>query len=123
MLPNRFNKQQYEGEINSIAKQIKKVFAVMRCSVEGHRSAPTSFCYADQCERRLLCPECLVQNTKHTIDHQATTITIGGFLEQVLVYNIDSYVINQFKLQEINEFYETFWRGLNLCYKVTLAYL
>lgn len=115
----RFNKATYEYDMNTIAKYMRQIYASMKCSVEGHRSAPTSFCTADNCDRRLLCPECLVRDVKHTVEHQVHTITINQFIEQILVFNIDSFIINQHKLQEVSDFYETFWKGLNICYKVS----
>ena len=103
--------------MNQVAKYLRKIFSSLKCSVEGHRSAPTSFCVADTCEKRLLCPECLVKDLKHTQDHQSTTITINKYIEQLLVYNIDPVVVNQFKLQEATDFYDVFWKGINVFYR------
>lgn len=112
-----FNKQAFEEDMNSIAKYLKRIFESLKCRVEGHKSAPTTFCHHEFCERRLLCPECLLNNQRHVIEHHDSIVTIGQFIEQVLVHNMDSFSIGQAKTQELADFYQTVWRGLQLCFR------
>lgn len=115
-----FNKAAYEEDVNTIAKYMKKIFDSMKCSVEGHRSAPTTFCHHEVCDRRLLCPECLTKDHKHVLDHKENLITVAQYLEQILVTNMEAFSVNQYKIQELHDFYDTMWKGLQLLYKVCL---
>lgn len=117
-----FNRKDYEDDIVTILRYLKKIFDSQKCAVEGHKSAPTSFCFAENCEKRLMCPECLVKDNKHVAEHQATTITVTQYLEQLLVTNMDSFTINQYKIQELQDFYETMWKGLQICFRVGFDY-
>lgn len=113
-----FTAGQFEKEMNMVVRHIRKIFSAMKCSVESHQSSPTSFCVGENCAKRLLCPECLVKDVQHTQLHQSTTMTLNQYLETVFVFKVDDYLVNQFKVNEVVEFYEMFWKGLNLVYKV-----
>ena len=113
----KVNKVQYENEMNTVVRYLRQIFGSMKCHVESHRSSPVSFCSSPECEMRLMCPECLIKDAKHTLDHQSTTMTLNQYLEQLFVVNIDPFIINQYKMQEVTDFYESFWKGLNISYK------
>lgn len=113
-----FQAKHYEEDLTTIIKYTNKIFNSLKCSVEGHRSAPSSFCFAEFCEKRLLCPECLVKDSKHSTEHAPTTITIAQFLDHLMVVNMDAITVNQYKLMNMRETFEGMWKGLQLCYRV-----
>lgn len=111
-----YNEKTYENEMNSIARYLRKIFSTLRCPVDSHTSAPSTLCLHDICDKRILCPECLIRDVGHTADHNQHLISINRFIEEVFVTNLQEQTFSQCQMKDIADFYELFWKGLNTAF-------
>jgi adenosine deaminase len=44
-------------------------------------------------------------------------VPIKAVLERIFLHNMDDYIVKDYKMVEVNKFYDLFWKGIKLFYK------
>lgn len=109
--------KQARAEIEKVIDYMLKIFEEMGCQNRDHVTPAVSLCMSKGCSSRLLCNECLTENMEHTSEHQEDIIPLKSVLDRIFLHNMDDYIVKDYKMLEVNKFYDLFWRGIKLFYK------
>ena len=109
--------QRARDELLKVTEYLEKIFQEIGCMNRNHVNKVTSICTYSNCKTTFLCSQCLVENSDHTTEHKQHIAPIKKVLEKIFLDNLEDYVIKDYKMVQVNKFYDLFWKGIKRFYK------